>query len=539
MKKTDILLILILILSIALRFFYLGKIPNGFYSDEAAYGYNAYSILKTGRDEYGNFLPLAFKSFGDYKAPLYIYFMVPFVWIFGLTEYSVRLSSVVLGIGSIFLIYHLTKKLFQTNSIPLLSAFLIATSPFALQYNRMAHENNLVLFLITLSILLFFISFKKPKYLILSLITFAGSIYAYHDTKIFTPLILVTLFILYRKNIRINKYTTIKAIIIFLLLLAPFFKSINDKNNWSRALYTNIFTDKGIVYEINQEIGENIESGFNAPKIFHNKVISYTQKLIENYLKQFSPEFIFIFDDPTKIYQIGGSGILYLTTLPFLLLGIYIFFRKNLNHKWLIFLWLGISPLPAVFTRLVPSSSRIISFLPVISIIIAIGYLSSLPYIKNNFSRKIYIIILSVIFTLNISYYLHYYYFNTPIRFAHEWHYGMKEVIGDVLKVQNKYSQVWFSKTAWGYIYPLFYMKYPPDIYQTQAKLSALNEFGFGWIDNFGKYTFADIPDKLYRRPEVLYIGDVSDFPDIKKPLNTVYYPDNHVAFYLADQTSF
>ena len=83
MKKTNLILGLIIILAVFLRFYYIEKIPNGLYSDEASYGYNAFSILETGKDEYGNFMPLAFRSFGDYKAPLYIYFLIPFIKIFG------------------------------------------------------------------------------------------------------------------------------------------------------------------------------------------------------------------------------------------------------------------------------------------------------------------------------------------------------------------------------------------------------------------------------------------------------------------------
>jgi 4-amino-4-deoxy-L-arabinose transferase-like glycosyltransferase len=108
MKKTFFIFSLI-ILAFLLRFFYLEKIPNGLYSDEAAYGYNAYSILLTGKDEYGNFLPVAFKSFGDYKAPLYIYYLVPFVAVFGLNIFSLRLSSAILGVAMVILVFILTK----------------------------------------------------------------------------------------------------------------------------------------------------------------------------------------------------------------------------------------------------------------------------------------------------------------------------------------------------------------------------------------------------------------------------------------------
>lgn len=43
----------IFLFAFVLRVFMLGHIPWGFQWDEASYAYNAYSILKTGKDEWG------------------------------------------------------------------------------------------------------------------------------------------------------------------------------------------------------------------------------------------------------------------------------------------------------------------------------------------------------------------------------------------------------------------------------------------------------------------------------------------------------
>ena len=92
--KHFLVLAIILLVALALRIYKIGSIPPGLTPDEASLGYNAYSILKTGKDEYGALLPFVFKSFGDFKPGLYIYLTVPAVLIFGLTEFSVRLPSV-------------------------------------------------------------------------------------------------------------------------------------------------------------------------------------------------------------------------------------------------------------------------------------------------------------------------------------------------------------------------------------------------------------------------------------------------------------
>ena len=82
MKIKNWLLIGILVLAAALRLVNLSSVPPHLTQDEASLGYNAYSILKTGKDEYGQLLPVVFKSFGDYKPGLYIYLTVPTVAVF-------------------------------------------------------------------------------------------------------------------------------------------------------------------------------------------------------------------------------------------------------------------------------------------------------------------------------------------------------------------------------------------------------------------------------------------------------------------------
>src|SRR3990172_13290311 len=119
MKK--ILLLLIVLMSLFLRFYRLDSYP-ALNADEAAIGYNAYSLIQTGRDEHGNPWPIHFQSFNDYKPGLYFYMVVPFVKILGLNEWAVRIPGAALGVGTVLVLYLLVRELFKSEKLALASA---------------------------------------------------------------------------------------------------------------------------------------------------------------------------------------------------------------------------------------------------------------------------------------------------------------------------------------------------------------------------------------------------------------------------------
>src|SRR3989344_6941222 len=112
MKKINLnflLLSTIIAAALFLRLYDLSRIPIGFNDDEAAFGYNAYSLLKTGKDEWGRVMPFpAFESFGDWKLVFYLYSVVPSVAVFGPSNFAARLPSALFGILAVLAAYPLT-----------------------------------------------------------------------------------------------------------------------------------------------------------------------------------------------------------------------------------------------------------------------------------------------------------------------------------------------------------------------------------------------------------------------------------------------
>ena len=165
-NKRVLTFLVIIILAALLRLYNLNSVPLGFSEDEASTGYNAFSILKTAKDETGKFLPLTFESFGDYKLPVPVYLTVPFIAVLGLNELAVRLVPALFGILTILLIFLLTQKLFKNQNVSLISAFLLAVSPWHVQLSRFGLAEILTMNLILIELVFLF---SVSKYRLLSI----------------------------------------------------------------------------------------------------------------------------------------------------------------------------------------------------------------------------------------------------------------------------------------------------------------------------------------------------------------------------------
>ena len=194
------LLGLIVLVAVLLRFSFFGVVPPALNWDEASLGYNAFSILKTGHDEWGRFMPLTFEAFGDYKLPVYIYSAVPFVGILGLNEWAVRLPSMLAGVLSVLLIYWIILIESRNQTWAVTSALLLAVSPWATFLSRIALEANLAFCLFLIGIFFLILGYKLRQIAKKnSVICFIGAalffgltLFTYNSARVFIPLFLVT-----------------------------------------------------------------------------------------------------------------------------------------------------------------------------------------------------------------------------------------------------------------------------------------------------------------------------------------------------------
>ncbi|MGP0129513.1 MAG: glycosyltransferase family 39 protein [cyanobacterium endosymbiont of Rhopalodia musculus] len=293
---------------------FLGTIPNGFFPDEASNAYNAYSIIHTLRDQYGEFLPAYFKSANDYREGLYIYAMVPFIKIFGLNVFGARITSAFIGTLTVLVLYYLTKEFFSQR-ISLFSALFLAISPWHIQFSRITFRAILFPLLFCLALLFFLRSLKTSKLIPISSLLFAISIYTFYSARVFVPLFMIGLVIIYRQYLIRNKNQTILAIILFTILFIPQFTYQLSPQGMARA------NEVGLLKDISQ--------------------------ITSHYFSYFSPDYLFFKGDPIPRHTIDNMGELYLFEIVTLILGIAGLIKNQVKYKPILILWLFLYPIPA------------------------------------------------------------------------------------------------------------------------------------------------------------------------------------------------
>ncbi len=510
--------ILILILAAFLRIWQIDKLPAGFNADEINQGYSAYSLLKTGRDEWGEFLPLAPRSFGDYRSPLYTYLTIPSLVFFGLNKFAVRLPSAFLGTLSVLFTMLLVKELFKksliTNNYSLITGFLLAINPWHLSLSRGAFEANLATFFLPFGFYLFLRGLKDERFLIASSFVFGLDLFSYYSSRFLIPIFVAFLILWFKKYFNLRRVLRFLFVFGFFFLLAFWAFAVGGK--------TRIF-DIGI-----------FNLGFRAPKLF-----------LDNYLSYFSPEFFFTTGAGEATYgMIPGIGVLYLFELPLLLIA-FIGLVKKWDKNFLpILIWVVLAPIPASLSLGVGyHANRVVLMIPAIQILSAYGLVFLLG-LKLKF-KKIVLAFLIVWIFLSTSSFLWNYFRQSPKVVASSMSYGWDEVMNYLTKVEANYQRIIISdEFSEPQIFVAFYKKWNPAVFQQESQdWLRYQEEGLKFVDQLGKYSldkyeFRDInwaEDRNLKK--VIFVGKRNDFPENELLIKKIIpYPDGQPAFLIIER---
>lgn len=561
MKK--FLIILIIFLSLFLRVWKINKVPVSLFGDEADLGYQAYSILKTGRDYYGNILPLHFHSLAEWRTPLYLYSAVPSVAIFGISPLGVRLPAILFGVLSVYVLYLLVKKIFNNEKLALFSALLMAVNPWSIQYSRAGFEVTEMIFLFILGFYIFFCSLKENgKRLWLSVLLLTLTPWVYSTAKLFLPLLYIFMFINWKKEIiSFSKKYIIQAVIALIIVGGPIIWSTFFGGGVQRIGDISVFNDPKISYEVglmrvnDSKMRGEYDSRIKftlVDKIFHNKFIYISNEIVKNYLKSLSADFLFIKGDLNPRHSIGTGEFYKIDSILLILgLGIFFFGKVDKKIKYFFAFWILAGILPSSLTQNGGDhATRLILILPPLIFLIAYGLVEGLQRIPK--IGKHLTIIYLVILSISFLYFQHQYWIHNPWVSEKWWHYGFNQAIESVKEVESNYDRIVIStanEPPWVY-FAAFY-NYPPREWQLNfpinnpveltnfGRVSHISKFYFGSPQGGGVYEWGKVIDS-----KTLYLASATEVPMdlVLEPerlpgdlnlIKTITYPSGKPVFYL------
>lgn len=471
MKKLfnwKIILVFVIFLSALLRIHKIDTIPYGSTQDEVVQIYNAYSIWETGKDIEGRSFPLSFNAHSS-MSPVGIYLTAPFVGLFELNLFWGRLPSVLVGVGSVFIIFLLGETLFKKKEIGILAALVFSISPWAIHMSRGNWDVNFAMFFYLLGILVFIKNIKNWKF-IYALIPFLLGFYSYHATKVFFVLAIPLMLFFYFDKLKERK----KQLIIFALLslfILVSFVGVSRLESVTRQ-EVNIFNSPEASKMVDSERERN-----TAPWMLRvalsNKPLYYLRQIRENYLEAFSTEFLFLYGETNAradISSIFYRGQFYIIELPLLLLGIfYLFTKVEKRARILIVVLLLISPLSSTFTIDKNFANRNIMMLPFLILIISLG-LYYLIKVVSGFKRGYKIIFLSALFLLYlfmVTSYIYQYFFRWPVYGAEAWGGSSRDLAKIASEKKELYDNIYISNSGKHFLIQYaFFNKIDPEVIQ-------------------------------------------------------------------------
>ena len=530
-------LIVILLIAVFLRLYKLGSIPPHLTSDEASLGYSAYSILKTGRDEYGELLPIIFKSFGDYKPGLYVYMTIPFVTILGLTEFATRLPSAMTGVLAVWLIYKIVLEFITKENggqqlnikqlLPKISAFILAISPWHIHFSRGAWEANLSLTLTLAGIYFFLKAIEKPKLLIFSSLFFSSTLLTYQGAKLSTSIVIFILVATFWKEIRkwLNsaRRDLVASIILGLIISLPIIASIFQGKTGRLEVFS-IFSYPRNTDQLATFLSQGKERvGDVSYYLFHSERLNFARAIAGRWFNHFSGRFLFFEGDyQNPRHSAPNHGMLLISDIILLVFGFIEFIRFRRKLSLFVVLWLILSPLPAVLSRDEVHAIRALNMVIPLTLISSFGLWSIINWIKqtkNTLLHITYYVLLVFVLLSSSIYFLDAYFIHLPKHSSKNWEYGYKQIVEAITPIQNNFEQIKIQQSfAQPYIFFLFYQKYDPSKYQKQASLVESEFKGdVGYVTKLDNICFCAIDWPQNKKEHgALVVADTIRIPDVE-----------------------
>ncbi|MBI4028864.1 MAG: glycosyltransferase family 39 protein [Candidatus Blackburnbacteria bacterium] len=498
-------IILIFLLGLILRTWKLAELPSGFHVDEVKVGWNAYSILKTGADDWGHKFPLYYNSFGDFRPTGYFYLTIPSILIFGLNEFAVRLPGALFGSLTIIIAFLLVRELSGSNRLiarlrqqprahlSLFTAIMLALSPWHISLSRATSEGIIALFLALTGLWLYIKCIKKPSFYLclFSLLFLLLSYFFYHSARLLVPMLVFITIAFFWWNSRPRptlrdlpkSHFKLPLFLLFSVSLVTLLFAL-DPAARGRFNQVSIFKDLDVRYELDKMPFEEGPGHVFEARLFHNKPSVYTRRFINEYTQYISSKFFLAPKEgqPAR-YMTSGIGVLTYVEFFLLVAGLVAIAQRKSYTSLLVLGLLLLTPLPAALTTEdSPNMHRALFMLPFLATIEAYG---AYQVFRIN-SRLPIRLLISIAFLANFIYFFHQYFVHNPVSTPLYRNAGAKELALKLSNAQSGYDKIIFTEIPDSpYPWIAFWGKFDPSIFNQKAKTRDKG------VWSFNKYIFS------------------------------------------------
>jgi hypothetical protein len=345
------------------HFVALESAPPGLYVDEASFGYNAYSILRTGADEAGVHMPLFFRAFGEYKSPLFTYALVPLVAVLGPTPLPVRLGSTLVGLTTALFVALIVAEGTGRRGLAWLAFVLTAVVPWLFTPARGGSESVALPCMIAAAWWTWLVALRTRRLLpfTVSWSAWALAFYSYSPGRLVAPLLAFLLVAVSWPRLRGVRTRCALASL-------PFVLGVGAALRWM-ATHPGALTGR-----------LHVIAGWHEGVGFARQVLEVATR----YLAYFSPRFLFTHGDSIVRHHTGFGGELFLFMAPLLIVGAVAAIRKRNTLSTFALVGFLAFPLAASLTDSPAHATRTVCAVPFVIVLTIIGTSATLDFLSDH-----------------------------------------------------------------------------------------------------------------------------------------------------------
>lgn len=469
-----------------LRLAALGSIPNGLSHDEAVKGYDAWSVLRTGRDQYGERFPIVFRAIGDEREAAMPYLIVLSEAVFGPTDFAVRLPAALAGVALVLGTYLLGGELLGRRA-GLLAAALLTISPWHVQISRLAFRAGLTPVCVVFGLWLFLRGLRRGGPLVPAGAVLGLSLHTYLGARAFLPLLLAGMTVLYRGELRARPRAAVAGAATLGLVAAPL-----------------------LIWGITHRADFVGHAGASAGWREAGDALPFARQSARKYAAYLGPGNLVLHGDPYPVPSTGRFGVLYWPALPLFAAGVILLARRGRPHDRLVLWWLLAFPLaPALTEGRPPDWLRSSTGLPVFELITAGGCVAAWTGMRAGgggrptpsssrsggrvHSARLAAALFAVAIAVNTAVFLYDYSVFFPGRSAWAFHDGIAPAMRRLAALEPGFDQVVLPKRIPAiHDSYLFYSRYDPRRLHAEGLDDVAPPGAWADVRGFGKVRVCD-----------------------------------------------